>query len=161
MAHPLILYHFQSKDNLWRQTVEQAFGTLLSEASALEAGSRALPPLEKLRVIIRAFTHFAARYPEHFALIMSEVRTESDRLLWLRETYADAFLNHLQKILKEARKQKLIKDIPVEHLSFILMGSVLLYFSVNFYLPKNADMDALADKHADYVITTLLEGMVR
>lgn len=160
VTHPLILYHFKSKDLLWRHTVEHAFGPLISESSSLEFGSRHLAPLEKLRIIIRVFTHFAARYPEHFALIMSEARTGSPRLRWLRENFADEFLNHLQNILREAQDQKLIQDIPVDHLSFILMGSVLLYFSVNFYLPENADMDALADKHADYVITVLLEGIL-
>ena len=161
VTHPLILYHFKSKDLLWRHTVEHAFGPLISESSFLEFGSPDLSPLEKLRAIIRAFTHFAARYPEHFALIMSEVRTESTRLQWLRENFADEFLIHLQNILREAQKLKLIQDIPVDHLSFILMGSVLLYFSVNFYLPENADMEALADQHADYVITVLLEGILR
>ena len=159
VAHPLILYHFESKDNLWRRTVEHAFGPLIEQAAMLETNARDFQPLKKLRVMVKAFTYFAARHPEHFALIMSEAPTGSDRLQWLREHFTDAFLLQLQEILRQAQVLKQIRDIPVEHLSFILIGSVLLYFSLNFYLPEDADLDVLADQHAEYVLTVLLDGV--
>src|SRR6267378_6093425 len=40
VAHPLIHYYFGSKDNLWRETVDYAFGGLIGEAKAVEASSR-------------------------------------------------------------------------------------------------------------------------
>jgi TetR/AcrR family transcriptional regulator len=158
VAHPSILYHFQSKDNLWRQTVDHAFGPLIRETAQLEVASRALTPLDKLRLLIRAFCRFAARHPDHFALIMAEARTDSERLCWLRETYADAFLAKLEAVLRSAQRQRQMRPIPVEHLSFILIGAVVLFFSFNFHLPPGADLDALAEKHADYVIEVLLNG---
>src|SRR6266478_9921996 len=42
IAHPLIHYYFGSKDNLWRETVDYAFGGLVAEATAVEAASRGL-----------------------------------------------------------------------------------------------------------------------
>src|SRR3977135_2779066 len=65
VAHPLIHYYFGSKDNLWGETVEYAFGGLIGEAKAVEASSRSLSPLQRLRVMIQAFAQFAARYPNH------------------------------------------------------------------------------------------------
>src|SRR6202162_4287546 len=47
VAHPLIHYYFGSKDNLWRETVEYAFGGLIGEAKAVEAASRSLSPLQR------------------------------------------------------------------------------------------------------------------
>src|ERR1700752_1567823 len=65
IAHPLIHYYFGSKDNLWRETVEYAFGGLIAEATAVEAASRSLSPIQRLRVMVQAFAQFAARYPNH------------------------------------------------------------------------------------------------
>src|SRR6266404_806186 len=61
VAHPLIHYYFGSKDNLWRETVDYAFGGLVAEAAAVEAASRGLSPLHRLRVMIQAFAQFAAQ----------------------------------------------------------------------------------------------------
>src|SRR4051812_41453758 len=71
---PLIPYHFGSKDNLWRATVEFALGDLNREADTIKRASRGLSPLDRLSLQIRSFTHFAARYPDHFGLLCSEAR---------------------------------------------------------------------------------------
>ena len=159
VGHPLVHYYFGTKDNLWRETVDFAFGSLNRDASLVASASRNLEPIDRLRVLIRAFTHFAARYPDHFGLLLAEARSDSERLIWLRENYADAFLGKLQGILREAQLKQQIRDIPVDHLSFILMGAMLLFFSANFHLPQDADMERLADAHADHVTAVLLEGV--
>lgn len=159
VTHTLVHYYFGTKENLWREAVDHAFGSLNRDALLVESASRCLAPIDRLRVLIRAFTHFAARYPDHFGLIMIEARYDTERLQWLRQTYADAFLDKLQSILREAQDKKQIRDMPVDHLSFILMGAMLLFFGANFHLPADADMDRLADAHADYVTAILLNGV--
>src|SRR5229473_941302 len=159
IAHPLIHYYFGSKDNLWRETVDYAFGGLVAEATAVEAASRGLSPLHRLRVIIQAFAQFAARYPDHLGLIMAEMRSDSERLVWLRENYIKPFTSRLSRALKDAQEQNEIKKIPLDHLSFILIGSLVLYFSINLDPPKNVKSDELADRHAKWVLEVILNGI--
>ena len=159
IAHPLIHYHFGSKDNLWRETVDYAFGGLIGEATAVEAASRGLSPLHRLRVIVQAFAHFAARYPDHLGLIMAEARSDSERLVWLRDNYINAFIGRLTRALKDAQEQNEIKKIPLDHLLFILTGSIVLYFSLNLAPPKNAKSEDLADSHAKWVLEVILNGI--
>jgi len=159
VAHPLIHYYFGSKDNLWRETVEYAFGGLIAEATAVEAASRGLSPLHRLRVMVQAFAQFAARYPDHFGLIMAEMRSDSERLVWLRKNYLNAFNGRLARALKDAQEQNEIKKIPLDHLSFILIGSVVLYFSMNLNPPKNVTAEDLADRHAKWVLEVILNGI--
>jgi len=159
VAHPLIHYYFGSKDNLWRETVDYAFGGLVAEATAVEAASRGLSPLHRLRVMVQAFAQFAARYPDHFGLIMAEMRSDSERLVWLRKNYLNAFLSRLGRALKDAQEQNEIKKIPLDHLSFILIGSIVLYFSMNFELPKNVKSEELANRHAKWVLEVILNGI--
>lgn len=158
VAHPLIHYHFGTKDELWRQMVEHAFGGLAAEAEAVEAASRALPALDRLRVLIHSFTRFAARYPDNFSLSMMEARSGSERLAWLRENYTGAFFTRLSDVLREAQAEGKIRPVPVENLTFMLIGSVLLYFSFNYTLPEG-DPDALAEAHARQVLDTFLNGI--
>lgn len=160
IGHTLIIYYFGSKDNLWRQTVEYAFGGLMAEAATIEAASRDLTPLDRLRVLIRAFAMFAARHPSHLGLIMSEARANTERLGWLQQNYTDRFVANLQRILVEAQAVGQVKPIPVKHLDLIIIGSVVLYFSVKLDLPKKTSTDQLASDHADWVLDVLLKGIV-
>src|SRR5258708_10366790 len=159
VAHPLIHYYFGSKDNLWRETVEYAFGGLIGEAKAVEASSRSLSPLQRLRVMIQAFAQFAARYPNHLCLIMAEMRSDSERLAWLRENYLNAFVKRLTRVLKDAQEQNEIKKVPLDHLAVILIGSIVLYFSMNLEPPKNISSADLANQHAKWVLEVILQGI--
>lgn len=159
IAHPLIHYHFGSKDNLWRETVDYALGDLSREASTIRTASRGLSPLDRLRVLIRAFTHFAARCPDHFGLILAEARSDSDRFTWIQENYTADFLESLKAIIQEAQEQKQIRAIPLGNLAFMLMGSMLLYFTVNPTLPKGVEIEQLADEHAELLIDIILNGI--
>lgn len=159
VGHPLIHYHFGSKDNLWRQTVEHAFGGLISEAAMIEAASRDLSPLDRLRVLIRAFTLFAARYPSHFGLIMSEARANTERLAWLQNNFLGDFVGRLRRILAEAQAAKQIKEMPIKHLDLIIVGAVVLYFGVNFNPPEDVSIEQLAADHADCVLEAILRGI--
>ncbi len=159
IAHPLIHYHFGSKDNLWRETVDYALGDLSREASTIRTASRGLSPLDRLRVLIRAFTHFAARCPDHFGLILAEARSDSDRFGWIQENYTADFLESLKAIIQEAQEQQQIRAIPLGNLAFMLMGSMLLYFTVNPTLPKEVEIEQLADEHAELLIDIILNGI--
>lgn len=159
IAHPLIHYHFGSKDNLWRETVDYALGDLSREATTIRTASRGLSPLDRLRVLIRAFTHFAARCPDHFGLILAEARSDSDRFSWIQENYTSDFLESLKAIILEAQEQKQIRAIPLGNLAFMLMGSMLLYFTVNPTLPKGVEIEQLADEHAELLIDIILNGI--
>jgi AcrR family transcriptional regulator len=161
VAHPLIHYYFGSKDNLWRETVEYAFGGLIAEATAVEAASRSLSPIQRLRVMVQAFAQFAARYPNHLGLIMAEMRSDSERLGWLRENYLDAFVIRLRRALKDAQEQNEIKKIPLDHLAFIVIGSIVLYFSINLAPLKSVKPEDMANRHAKWVLEVILNGITR
>lgn len=160
IAHPLIHYHFGSKDNLWRETVDYALGDLSREAATIRTASRGLSPLDRLRVMVRAFTHNAARCPDHFGLILAEARSNSERFAWIQDNYTAGFLEGLKAILREAQELGHIRAASLDNLSFTLMGSMLLFFTVNPTLPKDIDIDQLADEHAELVLDVFLNGIV-
>jgi len=159
IAHPLIHYHFGSKDNLWRETVDHALGDLLREAATIHTASRGLSPLDRLRVLVRAFSHIAVRCPDHFILILAEARSDSDRFSWIEENYSGEFVEKLTETIREAQEQKQIKDVPPKALAFSLMGAMLLYLTINPSLPEDICPGKLADEHAELILDIFLNGL--
>jgi TetR/AcrR family transcriptional regulator len=160
VGHPLIHYHFGSKDNLWRHAVANSIGVIVAEADAIGAASRDLAPLDKLRVLIRMFTIFSARYPSHLAILMFEIRGKTERLDWLMQTYLDPIITRWGQILKEAQDLGQIKPAPIPQLISIITGAITQHFSINPYLREDYDAEKLAQQHADLVIDVILSGLL-
>jgi AcrR family transcriptional regulator len=159
VGHPLIHYYFGSKENLWRETVSNSIGGIVAEAAAIDIALRGLSPVDKLCALIRTFTLFAARYPSHLAILMFEIRGKTERLSWLMEHYTEPFRARWRDVLLEAQDKGLIKQIPVDHLTSIITGSITHYFSINAYRVPDRPLEDLATEHADCVIGALLSGI--
>jgi AcrR family transcriptional regulator len=159
VAPPLIHYYFQSKDNLWRETVDHSLGELRRESSAIQSATRALAPLDRLRALLQVITHFAARCPDHFSMIIAEARSESDHFAWVQENYTGVLFGDVVAILEAAKSEGLIKDVAIEHLAFMLIGGILIYFSIKPPLPKDKDLGQLADEYTDEIFKIFMEGV--
>ena len=130
VAPTLIHYYFGSKENLWRETVDYSLGELRRESLALQKATRSLAPLDRLRALLQAHTNFAAHWPDHFAMIVAEARADFDRFAWIQENYTGVLFGEVVGILEEARDVGAIEAVNTEQAAFILIGSILLYFTV-------------------------------
>lgn len=160
VAPPLIHYYFGSKDNLWRETVNYSLGGLRRETAAIRDATRALAPLDRLRAQLQAYTQFAARCPEQFVMIIAEARSDSDRFAWVKENFTTAFVEGVSENLADARESGLIKDIDIEQLSWMMLGGVLLYFTVNPTVTEGKDVDGVAGDYTKLMFDTFLEGIM-
>jgi TetR/AcrR family transcriptional regulator len=89
VQHQLVVYHFKTKDALWREVVTSIFEeswreqglSYWAERVSIEGAATAL------REMLRAFAQFTARRPELHRLLSFEGQADSERLDWLIETY--------------------------------------------------------------------------
>lgn len=163
VAAPLIHYYFGSKENLWRETVALSLSDLRRDAIAIGEATRALAPLDRLRVILQALTQHAARWPDNFVMIMAEARSESDRFAWVQENYTGVIFREVLSILQDAKDRKAIKDIATDQLAFLLIGGVLVYFTANPIVRDNTnlkELDRISSEYTDLMFELLLEGVV-
>jgi AcrR family transcriptional regulator len=160
VAPPLIHYYFNTKDNLWREAVDYSLGQLRRESSAILNATKTLAPLDRLRALLGATTHFAARCPDHFSMIIAEARADSEHYAWVQENYTGILLRDVVSILKEAREKNQIKDVPLEHLAFMLVGGILVRFSTDPGIGKTSDVEAMADEYIDLLFAVLMDGLV-
>ena len=159
VAPPLIHYYFGSKDRLWRETVDHSLGQLRKEAATISSATRSLKPLDRLRALIHAFAQFAAAWPDQFVMVIAEARSDSDRFAWIQENYTNTLLSDVVSILEDAKAQGAIKDVPSDQLTFMIMGSVLLYFTVYPGIPRDRPLDQVAEDYADLLFDILMQGI--
>src|SRR6266567_8355743 len=64
LQHPLITYHFPTKDLLWRAAAEHIFAQIRSEWDRLEVAASNLSAVERLREEYRALFRYTVAFPE-------------------------------------------------------------------------------------------------
>jgi len=161
VAPPLIHYYFGSKENLWRETVDHSLGELRREAAMICQATRSLAPLDRLRSLLRAHTHFAARWPDHFFMIIAEARSDSERFDWVQANYTGVLFDEVVSILRDARDSGAIKDVSLDQLAITLIGGILLYFTVYPSRPELETIDKAADDFSDMMFDLLLRGVAQ
>ena len=159
VAPPLIHYYFGSKENLWRQTVEHSLGALRREAAAVQGATRALAPLDRLRALLQAITRFAAHWPDHFVMIVADARSESGRFDWVQDNYTGPLFAEIVALLRDARDGGAIADVDLDQLALMLIGGILLHFSLRPDLFAGRDIDRIAEEFTDLMFRMFLHGI--
>ncbi len=97
-AHqPQISYHFASKEQLWRQTVDQLFALLaVAPPDGADAASG-------FAAAVRRFLAFSAEHPELNRIINQEATAPSARLDWLVATHLRPLHAAVDAIWREVR----------------------------------------------------------
>ena len=162
-GHPLIHYHFGSKENLWRAAVDYAFGDLAVGMATLQSAATDLTPLDALRLLLRGFAQFTARHPLHTLIILNEVRTGGDRFDWMVERHLRPLHERLDRTIEAAIAAGQVKPVPVAHLASIVVGATAHFFSASPLLARLYGIDVHAPEtvaaHADWVVEVLMNGI--
>lgn len=79
-----IKYHFDTKDELWRQSLDQLLAEL-DAAIITQVGDDTTDPRAVFEASVRGLVRFASARPELNRIMMHEATSPSDRLTWLYE----------------------------------------------------------------------------
>jgi AcrR family transcriptional regulator len=91
VQHQLVVYHFKTKDGLWRAAIATFFTQIGARRQAWAALRQAQGAAAALRQLVREFVHFTAERPQYHRIATFEGRTDSERLRWLVEAYVRPF----------------------------------------------------------------------
>lgn len=158
VAPPLIHYYFESKENLWRETVDFSLGELRTETSAVLRATRSLAPLDRLRAVLQVHAEFAASCPDHFSMIVAEARADSARFAWLQENYTGLLFDEVVGLLGEAREAGAIGDVPIRELAVTLIGAILVHFTIYPAFTVGMADDAAPTRFVDFLFHLLGKG---
>ncbi|MDE2405169.1 MAG: TetR/AcrR family transcriptional regulator [Sphingomonadales bacterium] len=159
VAPPLIHYYFGSKEKLWRETVGRSLGELRREADAINAATRGLAPLDRLRALLQAYCRFAARWPDHFFMIIAEARSDSARFAWVQENFTESLFDDIVQLLKDASIAGAIREVQPERVAITLIAGILLNFTVIPARRSGETTEEAANSYAGQLFEMLLHGI--
>src|ERR1700688_4624034 len=108
LQHPLITYHFRSKDILWRAAAEHAFAQIRNEWDISAPEGSELSPLARLRQEYATLFRYTVAFPEFHRFMRQEAFTNNPRLKWVAETVFAPLLRRLIPQIGAALKQGLL-----------------------------------------------------
>jgi AcrR family transcriptional regulator len=88
VLHTAMLYHYPTKDALWKAVMADMFEALEARFAAHTAAHSTSSLRHLARALVREFVMFCAECPELHRIMTSEGRSETDRLSWLVDTYS-------------------------------------------------------------------------
>src|SRR5258707_6104456 len=111
LQHPLITYHYRSKDILWRAAAEHAFAQIRTEWDILAPEGSELSPLARLRQEYATLFRYTVAFPEFHRFMRQEALTNNPRLKWVAETVLAPLLARLVPQIIEAQKAGLLPAV--------------------------------------------------
>src|SRR6266702_3967184 len=111
LQHPLITYHYRSKDILWRAAAEHAFAQIRAGWDSLAPENSDLPPLARLREEYATLFRYTVAFPEFHRFMRQESLSSNPRLKWVAETVLAPLLGRLIPQIVAAQKQGLLPAV--------------------------------------------------
>jgi AcrR family transcriptional regulator len=111
LQHPLITYHYRSKDILWRAAAEHAFEQIRAGWDTSAPENSDLPPLARLREEYATLFRYTVAFPEFHRFMRQEAFTNSPRLKWVAETVLSPLLGRLIPQIVAAQRQGLLPAV--------------------------------------------------
>ncbi|HZC94694.1 MAG TPA: TetR family transcriptional regulator [Bradyrhizobium sp.] len=105
LQHPLITYHYRSKDILWRAAAEHAFAQIRAGWDSSAPENSDLPPLARLRAEYATLFRYTVAFPEFHRFMRQESLSNNPRLKWVAETVLVPLLARLIPQIVAAQKQ--------------------------------------------------------
>ncbi|BAI98751.1 hypothetical protein Sj15T_38210 [Sphingobium sp. TA15] len=127
----LLLYHFQTKDDLWKAVVvDLAERYSISGLDAIVAPD-ATSPKDRLKAMIRGIVNMSAEVPELHRLMTLEAHQPSKRLTWMCENFIGKDFEYMSGLISEAQKQGAVRRVDPGRLRFAILGMAAIPFSVS------------------------------
>src|SRR5258708_25334167 len=111
LQHPLITYHYRSKDILWRAAAEHAFEQIRAGWDTSAPENSDLSPLVRLREEYATLFRYTVAFPEFHRFMRQEAFTNNPRLKWVAEAVLAPLLGRLIPQIVAAQKQGLLPAV--------------------------------------------------
>jgi AcrR family transcriptional regulator len=159
LQHPLITYHYRSKEILWRSAAEHAFAQIRAGWDISASENAVLSPLAQLHQEYTTLFRYTVAFPEFHRFMRQETLTNNPRLKWVANVVLAPLLGRLLPQIIEAQKRGLLP--PVDPILFHYM-MVSLTATLSEFGPEMQVTSGLSSKDPKVVETywRLIEEVV-
>lgn len=140
----LLLYHFQSKDNLWRAVVEHLHERI-SLPNILPEMGQDFTATEQLKLAIKAMVKTFAEIPALHRLMTHEAHQPSERLIWMCDSFIKEDFHSLCALIIRGQQEGTVNEGNPAQLRFAMIAIAAVPFAVSAeyqYLTKKNPFSA-------------------
>lgn len=150
---PLIIYHFKSKDQLWREAVDEVYRRLETHMAGHADRIAAAEGYDFFRASIRAHISALAAHPEYMRILFQEGTRSSDRLSWLVKKHQNRITERITGLIASAQADGFLPQMDLIHAKFVLSGafSFPIVLAAEYRLVDNVDPESedFLERHID------------
>ena len=131
ISHPLLIYHFQSKEQLWRSTMGGVIERYRTELQARLDRVGVDDPRAGLQAFIENFVEFSARTPQLHRIMTQQSTQGSERIEWLIEGGLRESFEQICGLIRRGQKAQAVRKGDPARLYYSVIGLGGTPFSVS------------------------------
>ncbi|MGO1078507.1 TetR/AcrR family transcriptional regulator [Inquilinus sp. CA228] len=128
VMHQLVVYHFKTKEALWRAALASIMGEAAAQFAAMHPRLAGESPQQALRIMVRELVLFTARRPEFHRIVTFEGRTDNVRIRWLIETHVRPYFEFSTGLIRAAQAVGAARPGDPGQLHYAVIGLVTTSF---------------------------------
>jgi TetR/AcrR family transcriptional regulator len=141
--HTLLFYHFKTKEQLYREVLEEIFSAWFERVSG--ALDREASAQERLLTYVNSYFDFIAESPLAPKLVQQEQLRQgsagSEQLRRMAEPYIRPVQRKLAALLKEGISTGEFRDLDIEHCIHSISAVIVFYFTNNLAIETLEGVD--------------------
>jgi len=122
VTHTLILYHFNSKEQLWTATMGSALGAYFDAVSENLQNVEQRNAGAVLRTFIEQFVRLSARFPQVHRIMTMEGNQDTSRLRWLIDNHLQNHFTAVRDLIRQGQVDGTVRDCDAARLYYYIIG---------------------------------------
>ena len=157
VAQSLLLYHFGSKEGLWRAVMDDVFAGVNARMTHTQSALRGASPGGRLMVLVRVFIDMCAEDADLHRIMSFEGRTPSERLEWLVDHHLRANYRETCALIRRGQDAGEVRpgDPTLLYYSFIAIAGVAFSLAPEIAL-VSGDTSAVDPQAVEDLIRSML-----
>ena len=164
MSQSVVLYHFGTKDALWREAMQLLWSQVAVEALPEEVLAD-VDVISQLKIALRNLVIVAAKHPQLGRVMLWEGASGGERLEWLRKTLLAPHYNVFTRFVAAAEDAgKLKRGDPVMIMIMAHSAAAMLFNLAPLTTPllgRSPFEPEVVREQADLLVSIFLTGMLK
>lgn len=123
VTHTLVLYHFQSKDQLWIATMESALSKYAEVIKQDLEQAKLKTAKVALETFIEQFVRMSARQPQIHRILTTEGNQETPRLVWIIENFIRWHFTAIRDLIRRGQAEGTVRECDPARLYYLIIGA--------------------------------------
>lgn len=129
ISPPLLMYHFDSKENLWAAALEDIVGHYVEHIRDVLAENHALTATETLKIYLAEYIKLSAEKPQLLRIMTQQSIQESDKFEWLLDKFLRRHFELITDLIRRAQLEGNVRAGNPAQLYYFIISSISTPFT--------------------------------